>query len=169
MLRIILGAPRRRVSAPPPDTPSYPQDGQAQDLSSKSTQSPDVCSNVDELEPWVDWIRRSTHEAELQLRRLHIADWITIQRCRKWEWASRVARDEHKWSHKVLNWDPQQHTRQRHIEHLHIHCHPQRRQARPKIRWCDDFVKLAGANWIQTTQSTSWSQMKDAYKNNVED
>ena len=169
MLRMILSAPRRRVTTPQPDHALQSQDGQTDEHSSQTTESPDVCINDDELEPWVDWIRRSTHEAELQLRRLHIDDWVTIQRRRKWECASRVARDEQTWSHKVLNWEPSQHTRQHHIGHLHIHCQPQRRQARPKTRWSDDFSNLVGENWVHQAQSRTWSQWKDLYMKATDD
>ena len=80
------------------------------------------------LEPWVDWVRRCTHEAERHLSRLGIQDWNTIQQQRKALSAGKVLSETHKWSHHALRWDPQ-------TTHPDAH----RRQGRPKTRWEDDI------------------------------
>jgi len=84
------------------------------------------------LEPWVEWIRRSTHDAEQQMITLGIEDWVTIQRRRKWRWASRVAlATDDKWITKAIEWDPLLDSRQ----------NPRRRQGRPQKRWTDDIAE----------------------------
>ena len=85
----------------------------------------------EQMETWADWIRRCTREAERQLAALGIDDWVTMQRRRKWRFASKVIADTHKWGLKALMWDPT----------LDPRLSPRRRQARPKTRWQDDINK----------------------------
>ena len=86
----------------------------------------------DMMEPWVGWIRRCTHDAEQRLATLNIPDWISIQRSRKWTWASRIANDSrNKWGLKALLWDPT----------LDSRYNTRRRQARPRRRWIDDITQ----------------------------
>jgi len=59
------------------------------------------------LEPWVDFIKRTTREAEERLDRLKIEDWVTAQRRRKWNFARRVATQERSWwSSNAAKWNP---------------------------------------------------------------
>ena len=83
-----------------------------------------------EMEPWVDWIRRSTHYAEHQLAKLGAADWVTEVQRRRWRWVSRIAAlSGTEWAKIVLLWHPDQVLpRQAH-----------RRQGRQKKRWVDDI------------------------------
>ena len=88
----------------------------------------------DLMEPWADWIRRCTHDIEQRLTNLHIPDWISLQRSRKWTWASRIANETRdKWSLKALLWDPT----------LDPRYSARRRQARPRRRWNDDIRQYA--------------------------
>ena len=53
----------------------------------------------DELEPWVDWVRRTTHEAEARLKKLNFDDWVTVHQRVKIEWAQKLAtEDRHTWA-----------------------------------------------------------------------
>eukprot|EP00973_Karenia_brevis_P027228 3756343-Karenia_brevis.AAC.1 len=102
----------------------------ATDVNSEPASIQDPLPDEDTLEPWVEWVRRCTHEAEQQLERLCIQDWVSMQRERKWNWACKLANDvDSKWSKKALNWDPSKDAR--------YHAH--RRQSRPHKRWSDDI------------------------------
>ena len=134
MLRMILGSPRRRRE--PADDERTRMDGDVDHVDSSlscsssaagydNTDMPDSdCYNTaDHLEPWVEWVERATHKAQQLLERLNIEDWITIQRRRKWRWASQVASDRNKWTYRVLMWEP---------DLLLDQKEPGRKQARPK-------------------------------------
>ena len=142
MLRMILNSPRRRRTTPTTNndtTHSHPdaaasQDNDAASSPSSGTDTHDVDSDTpdvhippdadDDLEPWADWMRRCTHEAERQMTNLGIDDWVVKQRQRKWRWAAKVAMDTHKWGLHALMWNPL----------LDPRLNPRRRQERPKTR-----------------------------------
>ena len=89
------------------------------------------------MEPWSEWIKRCTHDAEQKMKNLKLEDWISIQGKRKWKWAQRLALTEaFDWTTEVLKWDPTIDTR----------LHAQRRSGRPKTRWTDDIHE-----YLQTT------------------
>ena len=51
------------------------------------------------LEPWVDWVRRVTHEAEAKLEDMSIESGVTSQRRSKWIWATKLAgMDQTRWA-----------------------------------------------------------------------
>ena len=101
------------------------------DSTSGDFQLPSAKSDVSELiEPWVDWIRRSTREAEECIESLRIEDWISQQRLKKWRWLQRVASMPHgEWSRQAILWDPCL------CPELRAH----RRAGRPRTRWIDDI------------------------------
>jgi len=76
-------------------------------------------------EGWIDWLRRTTHLAEEQLRRVSLDGWVQAQRRRKWRFAGHVARrDDERWSTTVAGWVPKQGYRAR---------------GHPKKRWTTDI------------------------------
>ena len=82
------------------------------------------------MEPWTDWIKRCTREAEHRMNNLRLDDWITLQRRRKWSWASKVAtRESNEWAVLAAKWDPT----------LNSKLRATRRVGRPKTRWTDDI------------------------------
>ena len=122
MLRMILRVPRR-MSA------------ENQDEGSDGTSEPDpdtiIEDNTEHLEPWVDWIRRTTHEAERRMRELKLDDWVSLHRKRKWRWAKKVASSHiPNWCIRVLKWQP---------GHRVVSSNYSRRVGRPKLRWTDDI------------------------------
>ena len=116
----IPGSDDEDVANEPPNTPAPDENLQSED--------------DDVMEPWVDWIRRCTHDVEQRFTNPHIPDWISLQRSRKWTWASRIANEtNNKWSLKALLWDPA----------LDPRYSARRRQARPRRRWTDDIRQHA--------------------------
>ena len=147
---MIIGTPRRRTSAtensnekhtaiPAPKNPTdtneqeQDSDSNASDANSEAPQLtiPQQGTQDDEhIEPWPDFIRRCTHEAEALLKKLKIDDWITQHKRQKWHLARDViTRDKHKWSYQAINWTPT----------LQPEHNARRPQARPRKRWADDI------------------------------
>ena len=90
-----------------------------------------------ELEPWVEFIKRTTRSIELKLKRLGTDDWVSQARRRKWQLAQRILTDSSwKWSSVALKWNPE-------TMFDGMRSQAQRRAARPKTRWTDEFVKVA--------------------------
>jgi hypothetical protein len=130
-------------------------------------------ANDDDLEPWVEWIRRCTYDVEAKMRKLKLDDWTTMQRRRKWRWAHKVAMAPRcDWMAMAIRWDPT--------------CDPKlnarRRQGRPKRRWTDDIVYHLAANittmtdleqrvaqvdkqlWCELAQDKlKWSAMEESF------
>ena len=91
----------------------------------------------DDLEPWPEFMKRVTREIEHHMDKLHIEDWVKLQRRRKCTWASHVARrSDDRWSTTLLAWQPEGGPRQGGKGRG-------RKQARPCQRWedalCDSF------------------------------
>ena len=146
----------------PPKSPNDPHldrcsdggSGSVSDASDVSSEPPglDIPQDDDEtseVESWVDWIQRCTHEAEGHMSRLRINDWVSTQHHRKCNWARRVEQDKHKWSYKALQWDPQ----------IHARGYPQRRHARPKTRWTDDLQPRTHSTTSTTDAATASNQI----------
>ena len=93
---------------------------------------------LEDLEPWVDRLRRCTHQAETHIKKLNLDAWITLQGRRKWRWVARFANTEAEaWTTQALRWDPT----------LDTQHNTRRRQGRPKTRWTDDIY-----HYIQHTR-----------------
>ena len=61
----------------------------------------------EELESWVEWVKRDTHTAEEQLEKHNIDDWVTTYRKRKFMWAQELATNgQQTWAYKALMWQP---------------------------------------------------------------
>ena len=133
MLRAVLGQGRRRTQT----APETPDDRDATD-SEDPLDAPPEEDRRDELEPWLDWIKRVTHNVENNLQRLGIKTWVEQARKRKWKWAAELysGLGERKWSHVALEWNPQ------------VHCDAprstaRRKPTRPNARWTDELRKFS--------------------------
>jgi hypothetical protein len=164
MLRMIFQMPRRRVAV---ESDTETSEGAEQ----HGQISTDV--NTDEsLEPWQEWIRRSTHEVEHRMGRLKMEDWVTLRKRRKWRWAHKIATTIHEtWGPLVLKWDPSP----------HLGVFRNRNTGRPKLRWADDikqyvYRKIHGTTptqsinprfdnaWLEYARNAShWKQLEDGY------
>ena len=143
--------------------------------------SNDVCSNAsydapeiliipdedehENLEPWHEWIQRTTRLVEDSLKKLSIENWVTKVRRRQWRMATRLIRQsKDRWSRLVLEWDPEIH-----FDGTRPKAH--RKQSRPKKRWEDDFNHFlktvfedTGKSWQHYAQDLEvWTKLEDQY------
>ena len=132
MLRMMLGTARRTATDP---------------LTGESS-----------LEPWVDFMHRSTADVEKRIEALDIERWDCQYRRRKWRWAGELLRgNSSKWSHKLLVWMPE--------------CEKgaKRYQGRPARRWEDCFCEYlrgrsTATTWCQIAQNQElWSSLEDGF------
>ena len=129
MLRAVLGQGRRRIHR----TPATPDGSEATD-SEEFPDNPPQEDSRDDVEPWLDWIKRVTHNVENSLQRLGIKTWVEQARKRKWKWAAKLysGLGEQKWSHIALEWNPQIHSDAPRST-------ARRRPTRPNARWTDEL------------------------------
>ena len=99
----------------------------------------------DGVDTWVEWVRRTTREAETCLQELQLDDWITTHRRQKLEWARRLAVEKNRtWASRVLDWDPDP------FKYKRLH-------ARPRRRWLDDIAECPERNGIISDFQTAMS------------
>ena len=136
MLRLVLGRGRRRVQNSSQDEEDLGSDVQS-NVSEKTQSEAQVFSEGDDLEPWVEWIQRVTHEAEASLARLKIKTWVQQARRRKWKWAAKVICNcaEDRWARLAFEWDPRKHFDAPKPS-------ARRRPSRPNARWFDEIDKF---------------------------
>jgi len=73
-----------------------------------------------------------------------ITDVAAFSKKLKWEFAGRIARKTGNWTSAILNWTPD----------------GKRKQGRPRPRWEDEILKMAGENWKTTAQDKrAWSNL----------
>jgi len=118
MLRAILNKPRRILDPAASDTQSTSEDAdQDQEL--------EELGEDEQLERWVDWLKRTTKDATDALEKVGAEDWVTVLRKRKWHWAERVCRHSNeRWTSKILHWKPEEGLRG--VGH-------------PRMRWQDEL------------------------------
>ena len=147
MLRRMLGSGRMVVEA------SSSSDGSGSDMPE------DVSRNegAGTLEPWTEWISRTTHAAEDAARLSGVRDWVEEQSRRKWIWAGHVARrSDFRWSSTILDGKPSTSSR---------------RQGRPQLRWEDalgDFFQqrfwFGRGVWKYIAQDRqNWEQLAEDF------
>ena len=160
MLRAILGQNRRRIQEPTErTTPAESEEEGADDVPEEDSR--------DELEPWVEWIKRVTHNVENNLKRLKIRTWVEQARKRKWKFAAELysGSGERKWTHLALEWNPQ-------VHHDTFRPTARRNPTRPNLRWTDElhnFVKkrLSPARvWNEVCPNPDfWIECEDQFVN----
>ena len=81
-------------------------------------------------EEWIEYIKRSTKEAEEHMEKQKIPCWIETHRRLKWRMARRnVSLPEKRWTKRVFDWHPA----------LDINIKTRRQVGRPRRRWEDDL------------------------------
>ena len=116
------------------------------------------------LEPWHDFLSRTSRWSEEHLKAAGQKEWLTIWRARQWNWATRLVNDDsQKWSATATQWQPP----------LHCWKPSGRLQARPRKRWEQDLVDFL-AFWKPGSRETwqelaarpsEWERLKDAFVN----
>ena len=139
MLRMMIGTSRRRAAA-----------NHLEDEANKSLGEGSVDTEPG-LEPWVDWIQRTTHKAEQLAKEACLDDWVAIHRKRKWQFARKTAtKADDRWSKRLLSWKPS----------------GRRNPGRPLKRWLDDIVAVAGEEWSEHAADESlWGILEHAFVN----
>jgi len=94
----------------------------------------------EQLEDYIDWIKRSTETAEGHARRCKVTNWVEGQRARKWALAGHIARRlDGRWSTRAMKWEPT--TGSRKVGH-------------PSKRWSDTLVAYC---WnVQLAEGGTW-------------
>ena len=121
----------------------------------------------DDLEPWVEWIKRVTNNVEENLKRLKIRTWVEQARKRKWKFAFEIfsGKGERKWTHTALEWNPQVHRdASRPLA--------RRKPARPNLRWIDE-LQVSVKNHLRPERQWNevcsdpdfWRQCEDQFVN----
>ena len=171
MLRMVLGAGRRRQQRDFERVPTATGDEVADDESDHDVDSnatvlsaEQILTSVDDaIEPWVEWIRRTTHKIEELARSVKVESWVVRARSAKWRLAHRVA-NQHpdRWTHRVLNWNPE-------VSFDGLICRARRRQSRPSLRWLDDIHQFMqqfheGRPWQSLAcDARTWEDNHDKY------
>ena len=68
---------------------------------------PRLVKTAGDLETWVEWVQRTTHEARTVMTRLNIPMWTDEQHSRLQRWHDRVGQmSRERWARRVLDWLP---------------------------------------------------------------
>jgi len=113
-------------------------------------------SDENGLEDWVDWIVRSTREAEQVMSDLGVPDWTEEVHRKIFQWAGRTARvNDERWTREVLLWSAS----------------GARKRGRPKFRWTDTLNKCfkqgrqaTNEFWLELARDEeSWATLENDY------
>ena len=109
---------------------------------SRMMQRASTSSQEDELEDWIEKIKRSARGLEEKMMTRNITDWVETLRKLKWRQALRITtQSSDRWTRKAAEWNPG----------LVISTRPQRKTGRPAKRWEDDLNEFVTAEETQTT------------------
>ena len=108
-----------------------------------------------EYEAWVDYLQRTAVDVDKLSKKYGLEDWGATYRRRKWSFAGRTAcKTDEIWSKQILSWIPS--------------FGLGRCQGRPRTRWSDEIVKLAGGDWEETAQDEElWSLLSEGFAAHV--
>ena len=124
-------------------------------------------------EDWIEYIKRSTKEAEDYMKKMKLPCWIEIHRRLKWRMANRiVSLPEERWTRKIFDWHPG----------LDNKIKTRRLVGRPKRRWEDDineFIKpgevgertkydlMNNNSWMtEAKKNEEWKKQEGKFKKN---
>ena len=161
MLRMILGRGRRRIGTQTQDDETSGEGVQSNAAEEEISEIQETVNDQEELEPFIDWIRRVTHEAESRLEALNLKTWVESARARKWRWASRIlcTHGADRWARIAYDWDPRVH----HDAGRRI---ARRRATGQRKRWFDDigkfFVEIHHITNIPS-QKEHWDNLEECF------
>jgi hypothetical protein len=131
----------------------------------------DIQTQSVELEPWTDWIKRTTHWAEAQVKQLKLENWLTQIWRRRWRWAAGIAKHEaRRWTHRILVWQPEMTTGTSKVR--------TRKAGHPRKRWSDDITQfllskdfaIVHSNWwTLALHAESWSSVEKGFVEHKQD
>ena len=112
-----------------------------------------LCRRRRPEEDWIEFIVRTTAEAGTGMRDLGYADWVVQSRKRKWRFAGKAARSvDGRWTSRLLDWQP------------FFRCTPKRAVGRPRCRWADSIVAVAGGDWVGAAGNEQlWNELEPAF------
>ena len=160
MLRAILGQGRRKIQEQIERATPAESEEEGTDVIPEQ-------DSRDMLEPWIEWIKRVTHNVESSLKQFKIRTWVEQARKRKWKFAAELYSGcgERKWTHLALEWNPQ-------IHHDPARPTARRNPARPNLRWTDElhnFVKnrlRPTRTWNEVCPNPDfWKRCEDQFVN----
>ena len=163
MLRMMLGQGRRVTRTSRVEQDSSGEDVQSNASNTVKPEDEPPEDPRDDLEPWVDWIKRVTHHVEERVKKLVMRSWIEEARLRKWKWAQNLHAGENaeRWAVKALHWNPQ-------VYFDRPKPPTRRRPIRPNLRWLDDITRTS--HEASNTPADEvfrrrefWSQYQDSY------
>ena len=118
----------------------------------------DAPADEREVDPWLDWVKRTTREAEQRMDNLGIESWISQYRRRKWRYAGQLIRgSQDKWSNSLLRWMPEFEVRS------------SRCQGRPRTRWSDALQAITSKmfgpqEWTCVASiASTWNDLEDNF------
>ena len=122
---------------------------QDSDVSFQEDAEEEIDSTENE-EDWIEYIKRSTKEAEKYMEKQKIPCWIETHRRQTWRMARRiVSLPEKRWTRRVFDWHPG----------LDISIKTRRQVGRPKKRWEDDLNEFFKTD--ETQERTRYDLMKN--------
>jgi hypothetical protein len=75
-----------------------------------------------DIETWVDWVQRVTHEVRLLMKTHCVPDWVDEQRSRLEQWGNRLEQmNNERWAKMAMRWEPE----------------GRRARGHPRARWAD--------------------------------
>ena len=130
MLRMILGAKRRLIDLPESEDMNENRNNPEENLEEEDINQEEEDFSL--LEPWQDFVRRTTRIIEGISIEKGFEDWITIWRRKQWKFAGELVTTQmHKWSYKAMSWRPD----------WHGEAEGYRSQGRPNKKWEDDITR----------------------------
>ena len=110
-----------------------------------------VGAQADQLEDWVDFVKRTAHRVDTISENAGMEDWVRMYRRRKWRFAGITARrQDNRWSKLILSWRP--------------NFGVGRSRGAPVTRWSDQLEKFAGGEWMQLAADIAqWEDAEDVF------
>ena len=115
----------------------------------------EAIDTTEKEEEWIEFVKRSTKEAEEYMKKMKIPCWIETHRILKWRMARRIALlPKEIWTSKIFDWHPG----------LDNKIKTRRLVGRPKRRWEDDITEFIRPG--ETTGETRKGNKCDFMNNN---
>ena len=122
---------------------------QDSDISFQEEKNEEIHRGEIEEEDWIEYIKRSTREAEEHMTKTKIPCWIETHRRMKWKMAMRIpSLPEDRWSSKITEWNPA----------LDCTIKTHRLVGRPRKRWEDEINENLSPEESEETRGSEEQQ-----------